>query len=102
MILNNAVINFATVADQTVVSAVAGKQIKVYALNMTPGGTTTVTPKDGATALTGAITIVAGIPFILNASANGDPWFVTSSGNAFVINNSVAVQVSGSCRYEIT
>lgn len=98
--LNNAVISGNTAADQTVVAAVSGKVIKVYQLHMVAAAAATATFKDGAsTSLTGLETLATGIPLILPYT--GTPWFVTSSGNAFIINQS-AVQISGSCQYEIT
>jgi len=99
-ILQNAVISFSTAADQTVIAAVSGKQIKVYALNLVAAGATTVTVKDGSTALTGAMTLATGVP--ITYEAGPFPWFVTSQGNALVINDSGAVQVSGNVLYETT
>lgn len=99
--LNSAVINTNTAADQAIVAAVAGKTIKVYQLEIMGLASLTIQPKDGVggTAFTGVMTTAAGVPLVLPNT--GVPWFVTSSGNAFVIATS-AFQCSGHCQYEIT
>ncbi len=100
-ILNSAPINSAAGGDLVIVAAVSGKQIKVYQMQIMGLATLTVQPKDGAggTAFTGVETTVAGVPLIFPNT--GVPWFVTSSGNAFVIATN-AVQASGHVQYEIT
>lgn len=100
-LLNSAKIDSAAGGDLTIVAVVSGKVIKVYQLELAAAGAATIQPKDGVggTALTGVETLATGVPLVLPNT--GVPWFVTSSGNAFVINTS-AVQVSGHCQYEIT
>jgi hypothetical protein len=99
--LNSAAINSAAGGDLTIVAALAGKVIKVHQMLLVAAAPATIQPKDGTggTALAGAQSLITGVPLILPST--GVPWFVTSSGNAFVINTS-AVQVSGHCQYEIT
>lgn len=95
----SASINVATAADQTIVGAVAGQAIQIVGLVLVAAGAVTVTPKDGSTALTGAISLVAGQPFILVPERAVIPWFTTTAGQAFVLNLGGAVQVSGRVYY---
>jgi hypothetical protein len=73
------------------IAAVPGQKIRVYKMAMTIAVTGTVQFADGATTLTGAMTLTAGQPLVL--PHDGNAWFATSLGNAF--NISVAQQVSG-------
>ena len=92
------VINAAGAGDNTIISAVAGKSIYVYRAILTTGGATNITIKDGAsTALSGAMPFNQGGIIILDMS--GDAWFTTTAGNAFIINSSNAVQLSGTIYY---
>lgn len=97
--LNNAIINTASAAAQTIVTGVTGKQIKVYQMQLAGAAIITVQPMDGATAFTGTQTLAAGTPLVLPYT--GVPWYVCSSGNSFVITTS-NVQCSGNVLYEIT
>lgn len=81
----------------TAIAAVTGKVIQVYKIILVAAGTTTVTMQDGATALTGAMSMAVGIPLIL--SFDGNPWFTTTAGNAFEISNGSAIQISGIVYY---
>lgn len=99
-ILKSASYSANTAADQTAVAAVTGSQIKVYQLVLSAAAAATATFKDGAgTSLSGVMTLATGTPLVLPNC--GSPWFVTSQGNAFIINQS-AVQVSGTILYEVT
>ncbi len=92
--LTEAVISFAASGDNTVVAAGAGSQtVKVYRLMLVVSGATNLTFKSGATGLTGAMAFTANGSMVLDLS--GEPWFTTGAATAFVINSSVAVQVSG-------
>ena len=79
------------------VAGVTGQIIRVYKLFLVVGGTTTLTFQDGSTGLSG------GLPMVVNGSIvldmDGQPWFKTSSGNAFNISNSGNLQVSGTVYY---
>lgn len=96
---NSAIINFTNTGDNTVIAA-AAKPIQVIALFLTVAGATTIIFKDGATGLTGAITLGATNPPMLLPCTNM-PWFVTTPGNGFVINQSGAVQISGRIYYNV-
>jgi hypothetical protein len=86
-------IGTATAGITQLVQGASGVQTRLYQMALTAAGTTTVTPLDGTTALTGPMTMIAGVPFILNF--NGEPWFSASIGNTFSFSNSGAVQISG-------
>ena len=91
-------INFAASGDNTIIAAVTAAPIKVYGLFFTVAGATNITFKDGTTALSGPIV------FTNNGSSQQlnlweEPWFYCQPGDAFVMNNSNAVQVSGIIYY---
>lgn len=90
-------INFATSGDHTVIPAVAAQTHKVHALVLTAASTVTITFKNGAGAFTGAFTLAAGVPFVLEYME--DPWFTCGTNTDFVINTSGAVQVTGTLKY---
>ena len=94
----SAVINIASAADNTIVSAVSGEIVRVWKIWFWVNGTVSVTIKDGTTSLTGAMAMVAQNEF--NRPLDEVvPWFTTTAGNAFVITLSGAVQVSGRVYY---
>lgn len=86
-------ITFNASGDNTIVAATAGKATQVLALLITAAGATTITAKQGSTALTGAMTLATGVP--LNLPFTGVPYFTTAANAAFILNSSNAVQVSG-------
>lgn len=97
--LTGAAITFATSGDHTVIAAVALQTARVHRLYLTAAAATTITFKRGATALTGAISLPnAGDGIFLDFSA--EPWFTTDVNEAFIINSSAAVQVSGRVEYK--
>lgn len=85
--------------DNTIVAAVTGRPIKVWKIFFTAAGAVNVTFKDGAsTSISGAVQLTAaGSSFSLGY--DGAPWFTTSTGNAFIINESGAVALSGTVYY---
>lgn len=94
-------IDFTAAGDNTAKSAVALNRINIHRIWIVVGGITNLTFKDGAgVSLTGAVPMSAngGLTFDLS----GEPWFVTTVGNAFIINNSAGVQVSGGMWYTLT
>lgn len=93
----NLAISNSSSGDTTVVTGVASKSVRVYRLVLVFGGTTTITLKDGTTALTGAMTFNAGGSLSLDVGSV--PWWVTTAGNGFVINSSAAVSVAGFIQY---
>lgn len=77
--------------------ATAGVGYKVWKLWLVANGAVTIQYFDGATALSGPIALVSGgsQSFAYDGTAN----FIVSIGNAFIINLSGAVQVSGTVYY---
>jgi hypothetical protein len=94
----NSAISFSGSGDQVVgPAAIALQMVEVYRLALVFGGTTNITFKDGSggTALTGAMPFNNGGQLFLDISGENVHHFRTTIGNAFVINSSAAVQVSG-------
>jgi hypothetical protein len=77
------------------VTAVAGKLVQVFQIFFTSAGATNLTFKDGTggTALTGAMSFTTNQQFSLVYDTT--PHFFASPGNAFVLNSSTGVQISG-------
>ena len=93
-----AIINFAGAGDNTVVAGIAGSPVRVYAFVFTVNGATNITFKDGANVLSGAFVLTGnGSNMVLPLS--DEPVYETTLGNAFVINSTQAVQVSGTLWY---
>ena len=89
-------INFAASGDNVIIPAVAGKFIWMYRILFVVGAATSLTFIDGTpggTVLSGAFPFSAGGSMVLDDS--GDAWYMTTPGNALVLNNLGAVQVSG-------
>jgi hypothetical protein len=97
--VKTAAISFTTTGDNTIIAAVAGKLITVISLLLVSTGTTNITIKDGANLLSGAMPLAAGIPLILSPDATLDYFATTSGTNNFVLNQSGAVQISGTVWY---
>ena len=91
-----------TSGDNTLVSAVSGKIIRVVSLFMIADGTVNAYFVDGAnTAISGdattPIALVANSGFSLNFNPVG--WFQTASGQSLDVNLSGAVGVAGALTY---
>lgn len=90
-------INLSASGDTVVIAAVAGQRVHVLRWLVIVGGSTSLTFKDGTTALTGPMPLVANQPL---SGAEGDlSHFVTTAGNGLTLNSSSAVQVSGYLLY---
>jgi hypothetical protein len=92
-------INASTNGNNTLVAGVAGKTVRVFkvALVFSAGGT--VIFQDGnSTALSGPFILNAGATIVLDMDIT-NPWFLTSTGNAFVINLSGGAAVGGVLYY---
>lgn len=91
-------ISFSGSGDNTIVSATASQTTRVHRLYIVVAGATSITFKTGAgTSLTGAMPLAANGGIMMDFSA--EPWFVTGTNEAFIINSSAAVQVSGRAEY---
>jgi hypothetical protein len=97
--LKSLAISFTTTGDNVVIPAIAGATIMVYGILFTVAGATNITFKDGSTALSGAMVFaVAGQGLTLYI--NEEPYFVCQPGDTFVMNQSGAVQTSGTVYYQ--
>jgi hypothetical protein len=94
-----AVIDAATSGDNTLVSAVTGKKIRVLSALLVAAGTVNVRFESGAggTALTGQMNLVANTGFVLPYNPAG--WFETGSNTLLNLELSGAVSVDGSLTY---
>lgn len=93
--LSSASISASSSGDNTIVAAVGGQTVRVHKIFLVAASVVTVTVKDGAgTSLTGAMTLGA-----MTLDLDSEPWFVTSVGNALILNLGSAVQVSGRVHY---
>lgn len=99
-----AAIDFSAPGDNVVVAAVAGAQVRVFQLFLVVDMATILTIKDGAGIdLTGPMDMVAHgsivLDFVRGSREADQPWFTTSPGNAFIINQTGGAQVSGRLYY---
>lgn len=96
--LKSAPIDFALTGDQTIIAAVPGRRIKVYAIMLNTVLALTVRFKSGGNNLTGAIAL--GVNSVVNI-ATAAPSFLlaTNIGEAFVMNLGTAIQASGFVSY---
>lgn len=94
-------IDIAATAD--VVAAVAGRRIRVLAGLLVAAGSVTATWKSGSTGLTGAMSMVVGVPLPMAPSNSMDtvPHLQTAAGEALNLTLSGAVQVSGYLVYDL-
>lgn len=95
--LAEAIINFNGTGDNSIVAGVALQTIRIHRIFFVVGAATNIIFKNGATALTGAVPMLANGSFVLDYS--GEPWFTTDAGSAFVINQSGTAQISGRVYY---
>lgn len=94
-----AVIDAATLGDNTLVAGVTGKRIRVVSLFLIAAGAVTARFESGAggTALTGQMVLAANGGFSL--PYNGEGWFQTASGALLNLELSAGVSVDGSLSY---
>lgn len=97
--LTSASISISSSGDNTVVAGTASQTIRIFKLVLVAASAVNVTVKDGAsTSLTGAIPLAANGSLAVDDSS-GEPEFITSSGNGFIVNLSSAVTVTGWVQY---
>lgn len=97
--VNIAVINFAASGDNIVIAAPTVGPINVAGIAFTVSGATNITFKNGASiAQSGAIVFTANGSAMTLPLAPA-PWYWATPGNAFIMNSSNAVQVSGTIWY---
>jgi hypothetical protein len=93
--IKRAIIDHAVSGNNTIVSAVTAKKIRVYAVVLVSAGTMTVrfTSGAGGTNLTGDMTTAAGTGFSSDFCPVGH--FETNAGQALVLNLSAATSSDG-------
>ena len=92
-------IDISTAADIEVIAAVATRKISISSIVFTVAGETNITLKSGATAISGAMDFGGTNEPMGMSHGMGDMPLQTVAGEAFVISNSIAVQVSGWITY---
>ncbi len=98
--LAKADINIATSGDQTIISAPTNGFIAIDHINFLTGGAVDVQLKDGSTDYGGTYELTANQSVTLdNAMQNHKGIITLTPGEAFIINLSANVQVSGFIRY---
>ena len=100
----NASIDISTSGDNTIIAAPAGtsEYLAIDHINFVPNSAITIILKSGSTSLSGAYSITANQGFVLeNSYSDPDGLITCAKGEAFIINLSGAVQVSGFIKYRI-
>jgi hypothetical protein len=95
----SAPINFSGLGDNTVIAAASNGPINVYGIMFTVAGATNITFKSAATLLSGAMIFTGNGSSMTIAIDMDEPYFTCVPGNAFIMNSSLAVQVSGIVYY---
>jgi hypothetical protein len=88
-------INFAGAGDNTIVAASSVGDIHVYSIFFTVSGATTITFKAGTDVLTGALVFTGNGSSMTLPLDIKEPYFTARKTNAFIMNSTNAVQVSG-------
>lgn len=91
-------INFSASGVSEIIAAVTAKRILIHRLFLVCAGSTNVTFKRGTTVLSGPIPMATNGGITLDIT--GEPWFTTDLAEAFNINSSIAVQISGTCYFD--
>ena len=90
-------INIATTAVQTIATALAGNKAILLSITLTAASAVTITFNSDTTALTGAMTLAAGVPLTISAEQYGI--LQTASGEGLKFTLSGSVQVSGTATW---
>ena len=86
-------VNIGTASTMNLVAGVTGKVARIYKAAFVSAATNQMTFNDGSTALTGAMALSTAFPLIL--PMDGNPWLVSSKGNALTATLTSAANVSG-------
>jgi hypothetical protein len=92
-------ISISASGDNTVVAAVSGRPIKVHQIFLVANAAVNVKFKDGASSDLNATAINLSSGGAITLQYTGQPWWVTTVGNAFIINLSGAVACTGRVYY---
>lgn len=98
--LTQASVSVSASGDNTLVAATASQTTRVFRLYLVNSGSVKVDVKfkSATTDKTGAMTLFPGGSICLNF--DGEPWFITGTNEAFILNLSAACQISGWLDYE--
>lgn len=100
--LKKADINISSSGDNTVISASTNGYIVIDHINLLTGGAVNVQLKDGSSVYGGAYQLTSNQAITLENTMQNEKGIITlTPGNAFIINLSAAVQISGFIRYRI-
>lgn len=102
--MKTAVISYATASTGEIVAAVTGRKIRVLGYMLVAAGSVVATWKSGSTAISGAMSMVVGVPVpapLGGTSLDPMPHFITNAGEALNLTLSGAVQVSGHITYDV-
>ena len=100
--LRNAVLSIATSGDNEFIAAPANGYIVIDHINLVPAGAVDLIVKSGSNARSGVYSLTTSQGFVLENSMHNEQGVITcGSGEAFNINLSGAVQVSGFVRYRV-
>lgn len=83
--------------DQTVVSAVSGKSIRVHSMEFVTDTATSITTKSGSNTISGAQAFAVNGGKVLPLNEAG--WFETNKGEALILNSSNSATIGGSLVY---
>lgn len=95
--LTLAAFNFASMVDQDLTPAVAGKVSKIWKLWLVVDGDTSISIKDGATVKLGPFNYAQG--GIIEWPMDDEPWFITTANTPFRLTLSQAIQCGGIIGY---
>ncbi len=92
-------ISAASSGNNTLLAAVTGYKIRVLSYTLVAAGTVTAAFQSGATgtALTGTMTLIAGVPLVVDLQREGH--FETAVSTLLNLSLGGATQVSGFCTY---
>lgn len=101
-VIHNVSINAASSGANTIYAGATGLRIRVLGYVIVAAGAVTATWKSGSTGLTGAMSLITGVPAVAPMVANRDyGHLVTAAGDDLVLTLSGAVQVSGHAVIEV-
>lgn len=90
-------ISFSSSGSNQVIAGIAGQIIRVWKIFFIVSATTAITYQDGSNAVSGALGFSANEGMVLDFDTK--PWVTCGISNAFNLNSSNAVQVSGTVYY---
>lgn len=94
-------INISASGDTTLLSAVTGSPIRVYQIFLVANAAVNVIFKDGSTAFNAFAIPLTAQGSSITLPYSGMAWWSTTSGNAFKINLSGSVQITGRVYYTV-